>query len=274
MKLVKLQEGSYDVPAKLQELIDEKAWGEAYAYAGKPEYTRENPGQTNERGQESVLNAFVKSLPIKEEASSVFKFICRSLSESNPAAGFSRRTNPFLGYLEMWKPAQALYKDQWIALNNLYANEVIDPIDFRGAQGKTEGILFNQGLFTNNLKTDDLYNLVEAYVTFEENYPTEDEDLQGDLQIAKNKIFYGTTGGVDPEKTKIVAWPQARKALQQLENSLSVDDLDDFTSENSSEKVSPEVRKIADKLAKQLGDERLTSTERKQVLTQLGNKRY
>lgn len=131
MKLTRLNEAPLftgssfdrDTSWRLEDLIKEEAWGEAYEYASSQKYLQENPGQTNERGQDFVLDSFVQQLPIKKEAYPVLKFICKSLSEQEAGAGFDRRKNPFLLYIEKGNPAKALDKEDWIALNNLYANE-------------------------------------------------------------------------------------------------------------------------------------------------------
>ena len=170
MKLIKLQEDSYDVPAKLQDLIVAGRYDDAYKYASSIKYSRENPGQTQERGQASVIDAYLKEaqFPVGDKGGgAVVRFIIKSLGMG--------KDNPFLDYIANYSKAHELSKAFWIALNNAYAEPIrgqymIDAVDLQNPErGKVSLLLYNDGLFDNN-EPEHLTDILWSFRNFETLY--------------------------------------------------------------------------------------------------------
>lgn len=62
----------------------------------------------------------------------------------------------------------------------MYANGDIDPPDLRDQQGNKVGVLlYNDGLFKNNLSADEIISLVRAYKGFDKKYGSTLQKLKG-----------------------------------------------------------------------------------------------
>lgn len=200
MKLIRLQENSYDVPAKLQDLIAAGRYDDAYKYASSVNYSRENPGQTQERGQASVIDAYLNAehFPVGDRGGgAVVRFIIKSLGMG--------KDNPFLDYIANYSKAHKLSKAFWIALNNAYAEPIrgqymIDAVDLQNPErGRVSLLLYNDGLFDNN-EPEHLTDILWSFRNFETLYrrsgkslptgpltPEEDEEqaaFEQDIQTA------------------------------------------------------------------------------------------
>ena len=154
---------SFKLPWQVQDALDDGDYEEAWKYTESSSFQSENPGKVKERVQNVIIDALANDLGITD-GKPVFRFICQSI-------GVSEKDNPFIHYVESYPHVAGYSKDIWVTLNNLYADSVIDPEDLIGKEdAKTEMLLYNDSLFTNNREGSDLAKVVTSFVRFPRRY--------------------------------------------------------------------------------------------------------
>jgi hypothetical protein len=223
---------SFNLPRDIVDAVDEGRYEDAYDMITNPRYSQLYPGHTAERDLDAVLEDFVgRHLGIRE-GKDVVKFICKDL-------GFNESENPFLRYIKDYPDSKNFNKEQWIALNNAYADKIIDPEDLQGFENtKTEGMLLtNDGMWKNNSKADEILKILRAYTTFDRAYkkafytffnanaPEEhknNEDRLNAFEHYKMKIFFGAGEDVDAyEAMEVLPWSEIQQNLNQFKEEIS-----------------------------------------------------